>query len=68
MVFVENQVKSLKAALLKAKTTHKDPGMVLLCLGTTPIDHKLQGSAKLLLGQTIQDKPPRKIPRGALYE
>ena len=39
--FIESEVKSVKAALLKAKTTHGDPDMALLCLRTTPIDHKL---------------------------
>ena len=30
--FIESQVKSVKAALRKAKTTHSDPDMALLCL------------------------------------
>ena len=38
--FIENQAKSVKAALVKAKTTHRDPDMALLYLRTTPIDHK----------------------------
>ena len=52
-------VKSVKAALLKAKTTHRD----LLCLRTTPIDHKLPSPADLLFGRAIHDNLPRKIPR-----
>ena len=64
--FIENQVKSVKAALVKAKTTHRDPDMALLCLRTTPIDHKLPSPAELLLGRAIQDNLPRKIPRDTL--
>ena len=66
--FIESQVKSVKAALRKAKTTHSDPDMALLCLRTTPIDHKLPSPAELLLGRAIQDNLPRKIPRDALNE
>jgi len=64
--FIESQVKSVKAVLLKAKTTHRDPDMALLCLRTVPIDHKLRSPAELLLGRAIQDNLPRKIPRDAL--
>ncbi|XP_020606658.1 uncharacterized protein K02A2.6-like [Orbicella faveolata] len=64
--FIESRVKSVKAALLKAKTTHRDPDMALLCLRTTPTDHKLPSPAELLLGRAIQDNLPRKIPRDAL--
>ena len=39
--FVESQVKSTKATPLKAKMTQADPNMALLCLRSTPIDHKL---------------------------
>ena len=66
--FIESQVKSVKAALLKAKTTYSDPDMALLCLRTTPIDHRLPSPAELLLGRAIQDNLPRKIPRDALNE
>ena len=66
--FIESQVKSVKAALRKAKTTHSDPDMALRCLRTTPIDHKLPSPAELLLGRAIQDNLPRKIPRDALNE
>ena len=66
--FIESQVKSVKAALRKAQTTHSDPDMALLCLRTTPIDHKLPSPAELLLGRAIQDNLPRKIPRDALNE
>ena len=66
--FIESQVKSVKAALRKAKNTHSDPDMALLCLRTTPIDHKLPSPAELLLGRAIQDNLPRKIPRDALNE
>ena len=66
--FIESQVKSVKAALLKAKTTHRDPDMALLCLRTTPIDHKLPSPAELLLGRVIQDNLPRKITRDASSE
>ena len=42
--------------------------MTLLCLRTTPIDHKLPSPAELLLGRVIQDNLPRKITRDALSE
>ena len=61
--FIESQVKSVKAALRKAKTTHSDPDTALLCLRTTPIDHKLPSPAELLVGRAIQDNLPWKIPR-----
>jgi len=66
--FIESQVKSVKAALLKAKTTRRDPDMALIYLRTTPIDHKLPSPAELLLGRAIQDDLPRKIPRDVLSE
>jgi len=66
--FIESQVKSVKAALLKAKNSHRDPDMALLCLRTTPMDHKLPSPAELLLGRAIQDNLPRKIPSEALNE
>jgi len=66
--FIESQVISVKAAPLKAKTTHRDPDMAFLCLRTRPIDHKLPSPAKLLLGRAITDNLPRKIPRDALKE
>ena len=65
--FIESQVKSVKAAPLKAKTTHRDPEMVSLCLRTTPIDHKLPSPVKLILGPAILDNLPR-IPRDVLIE
>ena len=61
-------MKSVKAALLKAKTTHGDPDMALLCLRTTPIDHKLPSPAELFLGRALQDNLPTKIPGDALNE
>jgi len=42
--------------------------VALLCLRTTPIDHKLLSPAELLLGRAIQDNLPRRIPRDALNE
>ena len=66
--FIESKVKSDKAALLKAKTTHRDPVMVFLCRRTTPIDHKLPSPAELLLGRAIQDNLLGRIPRDALNE
>ena len=66
--FIESKVKSVKAALLKAKTTHRDPNMAFPCLRTTPIDHKLPSPTELLLGRVIQDNLPRKITRDALSE
>lgn len=66
--FIKSQVISVKAAPLKAKTTHRDPDMAFLCLRTTPIDHKLPSPAKLLLGRAITDNLPRKIPRDTSNE
>ena len=39
--FIESQLRSVKAALLKAKTTQREPDMALQCLRTPPIDLKL---------------------------
>lgn len=66
--FIASQVISVKAAPLKAKTTHRDPDRFFLCLRTTPIDHKLPSPAKLLFGRAIPDNLPRNIPRDALNE
>ena len=67
--FIESQVKSVKATLPKAKTTQVDPPeMALLCLRTTPIDHKLPSPVELLLGRAIQDNLLRKIPKDTLNE
>ena len=66
--FIDSQVKSVKAAPLKAKTTHRDPDMALLYLRTTPLDHKLPSPARLHLGRAITVNLPRKIPRDALSE
>lgn len=61
--FIESQVKSVKAVLAKAKKTHTDPNLALLCLRATPIDGKLPSPAELLLGRKIQDNLPRMIAR-----
>ena len=66
--FTESQVKSVKAALLKVKTTYRDPYMTFLCLRATPTDHKLPSLAERLLGRVIQDNLGRKIPRDAFQE
>ena len=60
--FVESQVKTVKLTLKKAKKSHTDPNMVLLCLRATPVDNKLASPAELLLGRPVQDNLPRKIP------
>ena len=66
--FIKSKVKSVKATLLKAKTTQGDPDVALLCLRTTPIDQKLPSLAELLFGRAIQENHPRKIPRDTLNE
>ena len=60
--FVESQVKNVKLTLKKAKKSHTDPNMALLCLRATPVDNKLASPAELLLGRPVQDNLPRKIP------
>ena len=60
--FVESQVKTVKLTLKKAKKSHTDPNMPLLCLQATPVDNKLASPAELLLGRPVQDNLPRKIP------
>ena len=61
--FIENQVKIVKSALQKTKTTNADPDMALLCLRTTPIGSNLPSPAELLLGRKLQDNLPRVIQR-----
>lgn len=62
--FIENQVKTVKATLLKTRHTGEDPCMALLCLRTTPIDNKLPSPSELLLGRKIQGNLPSLITRG----
>ena len=57
--FIEKQVKSVKAGHLKAKPTHSDPDMALLCLRTPTTDPKLPSPAELFLGRVIQDLDQR---------
>ena len=59
--FVESQVKRVKRALKKAKRSHSDPNIALLCLRATPIDNKLPSPAELLLRRQLQDNLLRKI-------
>ena len=61
--FIENQVKIVKSALQKTKTTNADPNMALLCLRSTPIGNNLPSPAELLLGRKLQDNLPRVIQR-----
>ena len=66
--FIENQVKSVKRALKKAKRSNSDPNIALLCLRATPIDSKLPSPAELLLGRQVQDNLPRKIQSDHTYD
>ena len=66
--FVERQIKTVKQTLKKAKKSHKDPNMALLCLRATPVDNKLASPAELLLGRQVQDNLPRKISCSAESE
>lgn len=61
--FIENQVKTVKAVLMKTLETRQDPSMALLCLRTTPIDSKLPSPSELLFGRKLQDNLPRTINR-----
>ena len=61
--FIESQVKSVRSAVMKSKTTKSDPNISLPCPRSTFVDHNLPSLAELLLGRPIQDNLPRKISR-----
>ena len=61
--FIEAHVKTVKNTLRKARATQLDPYIALMNLRSTSIDNKLPSPAQLLLGRSIQDNLPRKIPR-----
>ena len=61
--FIESQVKSVRSAVMKSKTTKSDPNISLPCPRATFVDHKLPSLAELLLVRPLQDNLPRKISR-----
>ena len=66
--FIESQVGVVKAALLKAKKSHTDPNISLLCLRATPIDSHLPTPAEILFSRSIQDNLPKKFRRNIASE
>ena len=52
----------MKKTLKKAKESHTDRDLALLCLRETPIDNIPPAPAELLLGRPVQDNLPRQIP------
>lgn len=59
--FAESQVKIVKKVLQKATDTGRDNNSTLLCICTTPIDHRLPSPAELLFGRPIQSNLSAKI-------
>ena len=59
--FIERQVKTVKAAMEKAKDADADPSKALQYLRATPIDAHLPSPSELLLGRKIRTNLPSKI-------
>ena len=59
--FIERQVGIVKKLLTKAKDSHRDPELALLCLRNTPIDHKLPSPGEMLFGHKLRGILPSKI-------
>ena len=51
---IERTVQTVKMCMKKAKESKTDIDMALLCLRTTPIDHKLPSPAELLYNREIE--------------
>ena len=71
--FIERQVKTVKAAMEKARDAHTDPNKALQYLRATPIDAHLPSPSELLLGRKIRTNLPGKIPnqlpeKDAIYQ
>ena len=57
----ERFVDTVKNALIKAKHSHFDPDMALLCLRTTPIDNTLPSPGELLMGRKLRGNLPIRV-------
>ena len=57
----ERFVQTVKKTLKKLLVSHSDVAMALLCIRTTPIDHKLPTPAELLYGRKLKSNLPIKI-------
>ena len=52
--FIERFVQTIKITMKKVKDSRRDMNMALLCLRTTPTDHKLPSSVELLYSKAIR--------------
>ena len=59
--FVERQIQTVKNVMKKAKRSNQDIQLALLCLRSTPIDHKLPSPAELLHGRKVRTTIPSKM-------
>lgn len=60
--FAERNVQTVKNILHKAKESHSDPYLALLCFRSTPIDHNLPSPAEMLYSRKPKTNLPSKIP------
>ena len=61
--FIERQVRTVKTLFTKARETGTDPHMAMICLRTTPLDHKLPSPCELLNSRLYRSNLPGKMPR-----
>jgi len=59
--FVERQIRTVKSVMTKARQSNQDIAMALLCLRTTPLDHKLPSPAELLHNRKVDSNIVTKI-------
>ena len=59
--FIERQIQTIKRALIKAKQAGRDPNLAMLCLRTTPINHKLRSPAELLNHRVLRSNLIAKV-------
>lgn len=60
--FIERQIQTVKRTLTKAKQAGRDPNLSMLCLRTTPINHKLLSPAELLNNRIMRSNIIAKVP------
>ncbi|KAK3752542.1 hypothetical protein QZH41_016321, partial [Actinostola sp. cb2023] len=64
--FIERNVGIIKNVLQKCKESGADPHRAMLCLRTTPLDHKLPSPAELLNSRVYQSNLPA-VSKSALF-
>ena len=64
--FIESQVKSVRSAVMKSKTTKSDPNISLPCPRSTFVDHKLPLSCRVTIGASNPRQPPKEDFKGSI--